>query len=350
MLPLGGIMKSGIKNDILSILTIVLGAAIAAFSIEEFLSPNRIFDGGITGVSMILTSKLTVNLGLMVIILNIPFLIAALKQLGKKFIVKTVTAMTVFSVTLGFFEPMQRITDDSLLATVFGGVVLGIGVGLVLRGGGCLDGTEIVGIFVSRKTSLSVGRVVLMINVVIYLIAGLIFGIESGLYSMLMYFITSKVIDIVELGLEQAKAVMIITDQGEEVAEDIYEKLGRTVTFIRGEGLVSGTNKDILYCVVTRAEIAEVRNLVRDMDCSAFTTITDVSEIIGTHIKRSAASVLAAIEKDDEEDALMKKLEEEAAAKLKGSAAVSEKTDKEAEPEKKENAANTEKHEEEING
>ncbi|MCR5209028.1 MAG: YitT family protein [Lachnospiraceae bacterium] len=308
-------MRSGIKNDFISILTIVFGAAVAAFSIEEFLSPNRIFDGGITGVSMILTSKLELNLGLMVIILNIPFLIAALKNLGKKFVIKTVTAMAVFSITLGFFEPLQRITDDSLLATVFGGVVLGIGVGLVLRGGGCLDGTEIVGIFVSRKTSLSVGRVVLIINVVIYLIAGLTFGIESGLYSMLMYFITSKVIDIVELGLEQAKAVMIITDHGEEVAEDIYEKLGRTVTFIRGEGLVSGTNKDVLYCVVTRAEIADVRSLVRDMDYSAFTTITDVSEIIGTHIKRSAASVIAELDKDDgdkAEENFMEKQEDEA--------------------------------------
>ena len=126
----------------------------------------------------------------------------------------------------------------------------------------------------------------LAINIVIYIIAGAMFGIDRGMYSMLMYFITSKVIDIVEIGWEQAKAIMIITDNGEKIAEGLHENFGRTVTFIRGEGLISGTEKDILYCVVTRAEIFEIRKFINSLDVTAFTTITDVSEIIGRNVKQ----------------------------------------------------------------
>ena len=218
--------------------------------------------------------------------MNIPFFIVASKKIGKVFLIKSLIAIVTFSVSIGLFEHMQQITRDSLLATVFGGIVLGIGVGLVLRGGGCLDGTEVVGILISRKTSFSVGRVVLLINVVIYFAAGLVFGIDSGMYSMLMYFITSKVIDIVERGLEQAKAVMIVTAEGELLAQEIYDRLGRTATLMPGRGLVSDKEMDVIYCVVTRAEISEIRAIVRSMKDSSFTTISDVSEIIGTHIKK----------------------------------------------------------------
>ncbi len=275
-----------IRSNALEMIMIFAGAVIAAFAIEEFLSPNRIFDGGVTGISMILVAKLPVSLSLFVILLNIPFFIVASKKIGKVFLIKSLIAIVTFSVSIGLFEHMQQITRDSLLATVFGGIVLGIGVGLVLRGGGCLDGTEVVGILISRKTSFSVGRVVLLINVVIYFAAGLVFGIDSGMYSMLMYFITSKVIDIVERGLEQAKAVMIVTAEGELLAQEIYDRLGRTATLMPGRGLVSDKEMDVIYCVITRAEISEIRAIVRSMKDSSFTTISDVSEIIGTHIKK----------------------------------------------------------------
>ena len=129
------------------------------------------------------------------------------------------------------------------MATAFGGALLGVGVGLVLRGGGCLDGTEIVGILVSRRSDLSIGKIVLIINIVIYTVAGALFGIDRGLYSILMYFITSKVIDFVELDWDETKSVMIITDQGRVVADAIYKNLGRTVTFMKGEGFVSNSEK-----------------------------------------------------------------------------------------------------------
>ncbi len=255
--------------------------------------PNNIFDGGITGVSMIIGNSSKIPLAALIAAINIPFLFVALKKLGKKFILRAAYAMILFAVMTKVFDDFRDATEDLLLATVFGGVILGVGVGLVLRAGGCLDGTEIVGIMVNRKTNISVGNIVLAINVIIYIVAGAMFGVDRGMYSMLMYFITSKVIDIVEIGWEQAKAIMIITDDGETIAEGLHTNFGRTVTFIRGEGLISGTEKDILYCVVTRAEIFEIRKFINSLDVNAFTTITDVSEIIGRNVKQKPKAVSA---------------------------------------------------------
>jgi len=275
-----------LKENLVSLLMITVGAVLAAFAVEEFLSPNKIFDGGIVGISMILSRFIPVKLGVFTVILNIPFLLYAYKHIGHTFIFKAAYAMLIFSIAVSAFEPFMATTRDNLLATVFGGVILGVGVGLVLRGGGCLDGTEIVGIMISKNTSFSVGMVVLLINIFVYIAAGFCFGLDSGMYSMIMYFLTSKVIDMVELGLEQAKAVMIVTEEGDKVAREIYNNFGRTVTFIAGHGLVSDKSKDILYCVVTRAEIYDLRKLIKNLDVNAFTTISDVSEIIGNHIKK----------------------------------------------------------------
>ena len=275
------------KEHLLSFIMLTIGSAFAAFSMDEFLVPNSIFDGGVAGVAMISEHYLPITLGLLVAIMNLPFLIVAFNKLGKSFVIKAGYSMLLFSILLVVFRNMAEATDDLLLATAFGGALLGVGVGLVLRGGGCLDGTEIVGILVSRRSDLSIGKIVLIINVIIYGVAGALFGIDRGLYSILMYFITSKVIDFVELDWDETKAVMVITDQGKLVADAIYTELGRTVTFMKGEGFVSNTEKDIIYCVITRAEIYEIRRIIHSLDIEAFTTISDVSEIIGTHVKKT---------------------------------------------------------------
>ena len=275
------------KEHLLSFIMLTIGSLLAAFSMEEFLVPNSIFDGGVAGVAMISEHYLPVTLGLLVAIMNLPFLIVAFRKLGKSFVIKAGYSMLLFSILLVVFRNMADATDDLLLATAFGGALLGVGVGLVLRGGGCLDGTEIVGILVSRRSDLSIGKIVLIINVIIYGVAGALFGIDRGLYSILMYFITSKVIDFVELDWDETKAVMVITDQGKLVADAIYIELGRTVTFMKGEGFVSNTEKDIIYCVITRAEIYEMRRIIHSLDIEAFTTISDVSEIIGNHVKKT---------------------------------------------------------------
>ena len=184
------------------------------------------------------------------------------------------------------FEPLRDATEDYLLAVCFGGVLLGLGVGLVIRCGGCLDGTETVAIMLNKRFKLPVGRVVLAFNVVIFVVAGFLFGFDRAMYSLLTYFITSKVLDVVENGIDQTKAAMIITNDAKEISEQIFQKLGRTVTLMEGEGLVSG-KKTVLYCVLTRFEIHELREIIDNVDSSAFIAISDVSEIIGTHIKKT---------------------------------------------------------------
>lgn len=262
-----------------------IGSALAAFSIEEFLVPNKILDGGVVGISMII-SNITdkIPLSLLTLILNIPFLMTGLKRMGKRFVLKSAFSMAVFSLCLKVFAPLENATDQYLLAVSFGGVLLGIGVGIVIRYGGCLDGTETVAILLNKKFGLPVGKIVLIFNVIIYAVAGAMFGLDRGMYSLLTYFITSKIIDIVENGLDNAKAAMIITDDAEEITDKIYQKLGRTVTIINGTGFVSGEKK-ILYCVITSLEVWELKHIIDTIDASAFVTISDVSEIIGDHIK-----------------------------------------------------------------
>ena len=274
-------------KEIFSYVTLVVGAMIAAFSIEEFLVPCTILDGGIVGISIMINNLSRIPLGVLTMALNIPFLIAGMRKLGKKFIVKSAIAMAIFSSFLEIFAPLTDMTQEYLLAVCFGGVFLGIGVGLVIRSGGCLDGTETVAIFLNRRFNLPVGQTVLFINIMIYATAGFLFGFDRAMYSLLTYFITSKVIDFVETGVEQAKAAMIITNEGRKIADEIYKKMGRTVTFLEGEGLISG-KKVILYCVLNRLEIYQLKQLIKEIDARAFITISDVSEIIGNHIKKKA--------------------------------------------------------------
>lgn len=280
-------MKSNKKllDNFLSFLLITLGATLAALALEIFLVPNNIIDGGIIGISIMISYITKVKLSILTFVLNIPFLILGYKQLGKSFLIKAVYAMLVFSVLLEQFKPVPELTNDILLATVFGGLLLGIGVGFVIKFGACLDGTEVVAILINKKTSFSVGQVVMFLNFFIYSTSGLLFGWDRALYSILTYFITFKIIDMVSEGFEQAKAAMIITNHGEEIANSIYKHLGRTVTMLEGEGLISG-KKVVLYAVVTRIEIPELKRIVAADDYSAFVTITDVNEIVGKHIKK----------------------------------------------------------------
>ena len=265
---------------------ILAGACIAAFAIEEFLVPCTILDGGIVGISIMVNNLTNLPLGLLTVAFNIPFLLIGSRKMGKMFIAKSAFAMIVFSVFLELFASLREATDEYLLAVCFGGVLLGVGVGLVIRFGGCLDGTETVAILLNKKFNFSVGNVVLTFNVFIFVVAGFLFGFDRAMYSLLTYFITSKVLDIVENGMQQTKAAMIITNDAKEISNQIFQRLGRTVTIMEGEGLVSG-KKVVLYCVLTHFEIHELKDIIASIDSSAFVAVSDVSEIIGTHIKKA---------------------------------------------------------------
>ena len=271
---------------VLDFIMLTAGAVIAAFAMEEFLVPCTILDGGMIGVSIMVNNLSGVSLSILTILFNVPFLIIGSKKMGLKFVVKSIYAMVIFSIFLEVFKGWTNVTDQLLLAVCFGGVILGAGVGIVIRFGGCLDGTETVAIMLNRKFKWPVGRTVLIFNIAIYAIAGLLFGFDRAMYSLLTYFITSKIIDLVENGFDQAKAAMIITNESKEIAERIYQQLGRTVTMMEGEGLISG-KKVVLYCVLTRLEIYELKRLINSVDASAFVVVSDVSEIIGNHIKRN---------------------------------------------------------------
>jgi uncharacterized membrane-anchored protein YitT (DUF2179 family) len=276
--------RSKIFKHIFNFLMLTLGSILAAVALETFLIPNTILDGGVTGISIIIAKLTKLPLSVLILILNIPFVYVGYKNLGKRFLVRAIYCMVLFSISLHLFEPVEQITSEMLLATVYGGVLLGIGVGFVIRFGGCVDGTESVAIVISKKTNFSVGQIVLIFNLFIYGTAGFIFGFDRAMYSLLTYFITFKVIDMVSEGLDQAKAAMIITDKGTDLSKIIYKKLGRTTTSINGNGLISG-EKEVLYCVLTRGEVFELKKIVEDIDESAFVSILEVSDIIGNHIK-----------------------------------------------------------------
>ena len=279
------ITKERIFKIFIDLIFITIGAGLAAFALEEFLVPNLILDGGVNGVSIILNNLTGISLSIFIICLNIPFLILGMKTMGKEFLVKTGYGMIIFSILLEVFATKREATDDMLLATIYGGIILGIAVGIVIKFGGCLDGTEVAAILISKKTDFSLGQVVLAFNFVIYAIAGLLFGLDRALYSLLTYFICYKVIDMVVDGVDQTKEVIIITKQAKEIAEEIYKVLGRTVTFMDGKGLISGETT-IMYVVLNRFEISDLKEIIDKPGIQAFVTISEVSEIYGNHIKK----------------------------------------------------------------
>lgn len=278
------LIKSKKYQKIITFIMLTIGSIISAYALETILIPNTILDGGVTGISIIISKLSKIPLSILILILNIPFLYVGYKNMGRGFLIRTVYSMAIFAIFLYYFSYFEEITDSILLATIYGGALLGFGVGLIIHAGGCVDGTESVALVISKKTSFSVGQVVLCFNIIIYFVAGFIFGIDRALYSLLTYFITFKVIDLVSEGMEQAKAALIITEKGTDMATEIYKRLGRTVTKLRGKGLISG-EKEVLYCVLTRIEVYELKRICEDMDSSSFVTILEVSDIIGNHIK-----------------------------------------------------------------
>lgn len=272
-------------HPLINYLLLAVGSVIAAFAVEEFLVPNTILDGGVIGIGMMVSHLTRLPLAVLTVLLNAPFVILGGIKLGRSFTARAAFSMAVFSASVELFNGWANATDETLLAVCFGGVLLGLGVGIVIRSGGCLDGTEAVAILVSRKTDLAVGEMVLGMNIVIYGLAGVLFGIDRALYSLLTYFITSKVLDMVESEMNQVKAALIITDDATQICERIFARMGRTVTIMDGEGMLSGKKK-VLYCVITKYEVRELREVIDSVDHSAFVSISDVSEIIGNHVKR----------------------------------------------------------------
>lgn len=268
-----------------SLFFITIGAFITAFALESFLLPNKVIDGGIIGISMIMNQLTHWNLGLLIIILNTPFILLAFKKMGKMFVFLTAYANIILAFALNVFHH-YKVTNDITLATVFGGIVLGIGVGLILKNESSLDGTEILSLLVSKKFGCSVGEFIMGINVFIYLAAGKVFSWESAMYSILTYFIASKVIDAVMEGLNSSKSVRIISDDAGLIGNALIEKLDISITYLKGIGGYSGQDKDIIYCVISRLELPKMIEITKEIDSHAFISVVDVHETYGGRFRR----------------------------------------------------------------
>jgi uncharacterized membrane-anchored protein YitT (DUF2179 family) len=265
---------------------ILLGAILVAVALEIFLVPNEVIDGGIVGISIIFAHLSGLNLGVLLFVLNLPFFFIGYKQIGKTFALSTLLGVIVMSVGTNLLHSVPGLTDDPLLAAVFGGIILGIGVGLVIRNGGSLDGTEILAILFNKKLPLSVGQTVMIFNLFILGSAGFVFGWDRAMYSLMAYFIAFKMIDVVIEGFDETKSVWIISDKPEELGNCILQRLGRGVTYLNGEGAYTGDSKKVIFCVVTRLEEAKLKLIVEDVDPQAFLAIGHIHDVQGGRFKK----------------------------------------------------------------
>jgi uncharacterized membrane-anchored protein YitT (DUF2179 family) len=268
------------------VLLITLGAALMGVGLEIFLVPNNVIDGGITGISIMLSYITGWKLGIFIFILNIPFFFIGYKQIGKTFALSTLYGIIVLSITTTLLHPVPAFTQDILLATVFGGIILGIGVGIVIRYGGSLDGTEILAILFNKKLPFSVGEIIMFFNLFILGSAGFVFTWDRAMYSLLAYYVAFKTIDITITGLDESKSVWIISDNARVIGDAIMDRLGRGVTYMNGEGAYSGDDKKVIFCVINRLEEAKLKEIVTDYDDHAFLAVADIAEVRGGRFKK----------------------------------------------------------------
>jgi len=286
------IRRINLERTIKDVFFIALGVASAGFGLKGFLLPNKFLDGGVMGISLLTNFVTGINLSILVVVINFPFVVIAYTQVSKKFAFRTMIAITLLALVLAWIE-FPIITHDKLLISVFGGFFLGAGIGLSIRGGSVIDGTEVLAIYSSRKTTLTVGDFILVFNIIIFSVAAYLLNTETALYAILTYLVASKTVDFVVHGIEEYTSVMIVSEKSEEIKEAIINKLGRGVTVLKGK---SGFGKkghrsfdvDIIYSVVTRLELQRLKTEITKIDQEAFVVENSVNDIKGGMIKKRA--------------------------------------------------------------
>jgi uncharacterized membrane-anchored protein YitT (DUF2179 family) len=263
-------------------LWIALGSLFAAIAIELFLYPNNLIDGGIIGLGLILGKKTNPDyIPLYLLLLNLPFVYLAYKHIRKSFIIPMGAAIIFFSLFLALLKNGPKFHGDPIEIIVLGGAILGVGVGLVIRYGGCLDGSEILGIIINKRYGFTVGQVVLLFNIFVFTFYALVsLDWHAGVKSLLTYIVAFKMIDLVIVGLDEIKSVMVISEESEKIAKNVLRELGLGLTVTPGRGGYSGTNKDILNIIVERLDLAELKDLILDTDPKAFISISNVYEVL----------------------------------------------------------------------
>ena len=282
-------IEENIRIDIFDFLRdsffIFLGVLSAGFGLKGFLLPNMFIDGGVMGISLLLAELFDIPLSVLIVVINLPFLILGFSTISKQFALKSIIAIILLAISVQFI-PFPVITDDKLLIAIFGGFFLGLGIGLSIRGGSVIDGTEVLAIFVSKSTSLTIGDVILLFNVLIFSFAAYVLTIEIALYAMLTYLAASKTVDFVVSGIEEYIGVTIISDHNEKIRIAIIENLGRGCTIYSGKGGQSMEEIDIIYTLITRLELAKLKKEVGKIDKEAFLVMHSIKDAKGEKIKK----------------------------------------------------------------
>jgi uncharacterized membrane-anchored protein YitT (DUF2179 family) len=264
---------------------ILLGVLSASFGLKGFLLPNMFIDGGVMGISLTIAELTEIPLSILIVVVNLPFLIMGFSTISKQFALKSIIAILLLAVSVHFIA-FPIITDDKLLIAVFGGFFLGLGIGLAIRGGSVIDGTEVLAVFASRKTSLTIGDIIMIFNIIIFGAAAYVFTIEISLYAILTYLAASKTVDFVVSGIEEYLGVTIISDKSEEIRLAIIEKLGRGCTIYSGKRGQSLEKADIIYALITRLELAKLQTEIDKIDKEAFVVMHSIKDVKGGMIKK----------------------------------------------------------------
>ena len=295
-------MKRSLKTDSVdwkvvwnfkNLLLIFVGTSLAVLAMKGFMIPNRFMDGGITGISILLHEIFHINISFLVIILNVMFIYLGYKRIGKTFAVQTSIAVLILAIGLLFVE-INPITHDKFLIAAFGGLLIGTGVGLVIRGGGVIDGAEVIAVFTVRKTGFSNSEIIMLINTVIFAVAAFQFGIETAMYSIITYFTATRATNYVVDGIEEYTAMNIICSQQEEVKNLLVNELGKGITVYKGErGYLPGsfevrTEADIIVTIITRLEIKQLQDAIMEIDPKAFIYVQSIKEASGGVLKAKA--------------------------------------------------------------
>ena len=281
-------MKSKSQQHLKDILFIICGVISACFGLKSFLMPSHFIDGGVTGISLLTRSLTDWNLSYLIVIINIPFIILGYRQIGKTFALKTAIAITALSLSLVFI-PFAPITHEKLLIAFFGGFFLGGGIGLAMRGGCVIDGTEVLALYISRNSQLTVGNIILILNIVIFAFAAYFINIDTALYAILTYLSATSIIDYIVNGIEAYTGVTIISDKNEEIKNFIINDMKRGVTIYKGEGgYLEKKDIDIIYTVVTKLEMSRLKGELQNIDPDAFVVQQQIADLKGGVVKRHA--------------------------------------------------------------
>lgn len=267
----------------ITIFMIILGGAIGGISFNVFLIPHKLLSGGVSGVALILNYLFGLNPGVLIFVINIPIFIAGYRFVDKEFIILSLIGMTAFSVSIDLFSYLRNIVyiNDTLLSCLYGGVLNGIGMGIVFRNRASQGGVDIVAVIAKKYFSINLGSTSLIINFIIVAIASVFYGLKPAMYTLVSMYVASSVLDKVLQGFSSSKSVMIITDNEQQVADEIIKTLGRGVTYLDGEGAYTGNKKRVIYCIVTVSQLAKLKQIVHETDSKAFMAVSDTAEVLG---------------------------------------------------------------------